>query len=300
MKVLLILVTLLMSISSCKVSYQKSYVTESDSIASTGITLNTKVCLQSAFNNDVLGVEMNTDLNVLDIIPTTSPYGMAPWYHYSFNDFTLEADILDPDGNPVTTADRVFVDWVLVEVYKDINGTMTYQDGQSALVHYDGTIYDTSGYQGIVFPELSAGNYYVNIIHRNHLSVGSENAVALSTAYEASTYNIDFTDFNTEYLDEATLVPSPFVIMGVNQTKCLLAGDLDGSRTIDVADETYIQDRIDEVVVTPAVDTAIFGYLNSDVNFDGQTQMYDNMAAPYLDLTPVQTNTGTSTSLHGF
>lgn len=305
MKVLLIIVALLMTISGCKISYQKSHVTEGTTVAQTGITLNAKVCLESAFDNDVLGVEMITNLNVLDIIPTETPYAGAPWYHYSFNDFSLTADILDPDLNPVTTADRIFVDWVLVEVYKDINGTMTFMDSQSGLIHFNGTIYDTSGYQGILFPELSAGNYYVNIIHRNHLSVGSEDPVALSTSYEASTYNIDFTDAATEYLDEGTLIPSPFVSMGVNATKCLKAGDLDGDLDIDNDDEAVIGFNIADVVSSPRDDTAILGYLNSDMDFDGVTQRYTTHPAVILndqapDLLLIQANNPTVGALHGY
>lgn len=307
MKVLLIIFTLLMSISSCKVSYQKDYVTEAGATSEAGIVLNAKVCLESAFDNDVLGVEMITDLNDLDLIPDTTPYGMSPWFHYSFNDVTLDSTILTPTLGP-----KVFVDWVLVEVYKDINGVMTYQDGQSGLLQYDGVIYDTFGVQGILFPNLTAGDYYINIIHRNHLSVGSHNPVALSSAYEASTFNIDFTDPATEYLDEATLVPVPYVvpIAAVNGTKCLRAGDINGDLEIDSdalvagSDAEAIWDNINAVVSSPLQNVAILGYLNSDVNFDGEAQLYiADPANPVTDKSPdlllVHPNTGVIGNLHG-
>jgi hypothetical protein len=201
----------------------------------------------------------------------------------------------------MTTSDRIFVDWVLVEVYQDINGVMTYMDGQSGLIHFNGTIYDTSGFQGILFPELSAGNYYVNIIHRNHLSIGSAATVALNSDFEASTYNIDFTNSATPYLDEGTL--SPYVIKGVNSTKCMKAGDLNGNLVIDLLDEAEISSNIADVVSSPPDNIAILGYLNSDVKFDGLSQMYTAHPAaplfnPSADLFLIQSNTGSAGSIH--
>lgn len=302
MKALTTIVGLLIMVSGCKISYKKTHLTEGSTVAQSGIYINTKVCLESAFDNDLAGVEMSTALNILDIIPRVTPFeSTAPWYHYSANDMSLSPDILDPDLNPLTTADRIFVDWVLVEVYQDIDGVMTYRDGQSALIHFNGTIYDTSGFQGILFPELTAGNYYVNIIHRNHLSIGSAATVALNSDFEASTYNIDFTNSATAYLDEVAL--TPYVSMGLNSTKCLKAGDLNGDLLIDVSDEAEISSNIADVVSTPPDDIAILGYLNSDVNFDGLSQMYTNHpAAPLVDqsadLLLIQSNTGSAGSIH--
>jgi hypothetical protein len=297
MKALLILISLLMMTSGCKISYKKTHLTEGSSVAQSGVYINTKVCLQAAFDNDAAGVEMLTTLNNQNIIPRVTPFEMAaPWYHFSANDMSLTPDILDPDLDPLTPG--IFVDWVLVEVYQDINGVMTYMDGQSGLIHFNGTIYDTSGFQGILFPELSAGNYYVNIIHRNHLSVGSAATVALSSSFEASTYNIDFTNSATPYLDEVTL--SPYVTLGVNSTKCLKAGDLNGDLAIDVSDETAISTNIAEVVASPPNNISILGYLNSDVDFDGQAQMYTDAGGtiPSGDLSLVQTHSGTYGSIH--
>ncbi len=299
MKALTTLVGLLLMVSGCKISYKKSHLTEGSTVAQSGVYINTKVCLESAFDNDLAGVEMATTLNIQDIIPRVTPFeSTAPWYHYSANDMSLTPNILDPDLDPLTTADRIFVDWVLVEVYQDIDGVMTYRDGQSALIHFNGTIYDTSGFQGILFPELTAGNYYVNIIHRNHLSIGSAAAVALTSDFEASSYNIDFTDSATAYLDEGTL--APFVSKGLNSTKCLKAGDLNGDLAIDVSDETAISTSIAEVVASPPNNISIIGYLNSDVDFDGEAQMYTDAGGTLAsgDLALIQTHSGTYGSIH--
>jgi hypothetical protein len=305
MKVLLTLV-IMMLISGCKVSYQKSHVTEGDIATGMGITLNAKVCLESAFDNDVAGVEMITTL----YLPETTPYFISPWWHSSYNDYSITSDMIDPDGIIATTIDRVFVDWVLVQIYKDINGVMTFMDSQSGLIHFNGTIYDTSGYPGIVFPDLAAGNYYVNIVHRNHLSIGSDEPVAITSSFEASTYNIDFTKLDTTYLDPNPLdADDPFVALGTfgggNETKCMKAGDLNGDRAIDALDEAVIWNNILELVDVPAVDTAVLGYRNSDVNFDGKSQnvipdVIPMLFTPSPDLSLIQGNNPSVGSLHGY
>jgi hypothetical protein len=303
MKALLLIVIAMMTISGCKVSYQKSHVTEGDIVTSAGITLNAKVCLEGAFDNNTLGLEMVSTLNVIDLIPTETPYFIFPWWHTSFNDYSLSdyPIILDPDLDPLTTFDRVYVDWVLVQVFKDINGTMTFMDSQSGILHYDGTIYDSSGLPGIVFPELAAGNYYINIIHRNHLSIASENSVALNSDFDQNVYNIDFTLAGTPYLDEGSLIPPPFIMKDVT-TKCLKAGDLDGNLKIEAADQTVMSNNIAAVVAVPRGDTAILGYMNSDLNFDGQTQMYIDHPGTDQTLTDLEfiTDNIGDGALHGY
>ena len=227
MKAILALFMSLIFFSGCKISYKKSNLAEASSVASTGVYLNTKVCLEGAYVSEAPLV-MSTTLNSLDMIPTVTPYqSTAPWYHYSFNDLTLTPEIL---------ALGVFVDWVLVEVYQDVNGTMTYKDGQSALIHENGTLYDSSGFQGILFPSLTKGNYYINIIHRNHLSIGSNSYVYLSEAFDDATYNIDFTLIppTTVYLTGSASTTKGAA------TQCLMVGDLDGNLLVDAADEAEI------------------------------------------------------------
>ncbi len=65
-----------------------------------------------------------------------------------------------------------------------MNEVKKFIDSQSALIHFDGTIYDTSGLQGILFSGLSDGKYFVNIIHRNHLAVGSAVSIPLSSSFD--------------------------------------------------------------------------------------------------------------------
>jgi hypothetical protein len=193
--------------------------------------------------------------------------------------------------------DRIFVDWVLVEIFQEVNGFKTFIDSQSGLIHFDGTIYDTSGFQGILFPGLSDGKYFINIIHRNHLAVGSEESIALSSNFDGNIYDIDFTSSDTEYLDESTLLTPPFITKG-SGTKCLLAGDLNGSLSIDALDASEITTNISYVVATPAADVAILGYLNSDLSFDGQSQMLTGAGLSSDDLQKIESHLGVQGSIH--
>ncbi len=287
-----------MPLYGCKLSYQKTHLADVKAV-SPGVYLNTKICLESAFSQDTSGLEMSTYLNEQNLIPSVTPFEAAPpWYHYSPNNLSLTPDILDPDGSPLTFTDRIFVDWVLVEIFQEVNGVKKFIDSQSALIHFDGTIYDTSGFQGILFPGLSDGNYFVNIIHRNHLAVGSAESIPLSSTFEGSTYNIDFTSHSTDYLNEGNLEPKPYALMGT-ATKCLLAGDLNGSLSIDALDAAEITTNISYVVANPANDVAILGYLNSDLSFDGQSQRFTDLVLSLAsDSQMIQDNNGAQGSIH--
>jgi hypothetical protein len=305
MKVLFLALVILMPIYGCKFSYQKTHLAEVKAV-SPGVYLNTKICLESAFSNDTSGLEMSTTLNEQNLIPSVTPFQAAPpWYHYSPNNLSLTPDILDPDGSPLTVNDRIFVDWVLVEIFQEVNGVKKFIDSQSALIHFDGTIYDTSGFQGILFPGLSDGQYFINIIHRNHLAVGSAESIALSSSFNGTIYDIDFTSMSTEYLGESTLPSPPFIIplgpMGsASTTKCLLAGDLNGSLSIDALDEDEITTNISYVVASPAPDVAILGYLNSDLSFNGQSQRYTDLTSSVRadDSAIIHDNIGAQGSIH--
>lgn len=72
-------------------------------------------------------------------------------------------------------------------------------DSRSALIQRDGDIVDVDGLSMLKFNMAAAGNYFVVVNHRNHLSVMSKNAIVLSTTPAGidfrnaakPTYNID-------------------------------------------------------------------------------------------------------------
>lgn len=264
---------LVFCLSSCEVSYKKSRISEGNVSGGEGVILNAKVCLEGAYISDS-PILMSSDLSDQYLLPTASPFtGAAPWFHYSSNDLSVGQDFLDAVSA---------VDWVVVQVFKYENGSYVFQDSQSALISENGILYDTLGLQGISFPSLSNGNYYFNILSRNHLSVASEDPTYLSSSYSSNTFNIDFTLTSTPYLDEDTLSPHTTVTTGT--LKCLLAGDTNGDLAIlesDVDADPIFPDgyvlaqEIAASIAGPYQDNvAIIGYKKSDVNLDGQIQIY--------------------------
>ncbi|NOX19613.1 MAG: hypothetical protein GXO87_15200 [Chlorobi bacterium] len=125
------------------------------SLSATGanvvLTTNIKVLLEGA--NAGSGT-MTTFLNGGGYIPLTQPYSGAPWYY--------------PGTESVTSIPSGVVDWVLIE----LRSTPTLIDEtRAAFLKNDGTLVDLDGTSPVDFPNSSAGNYYVVIKHRNHLSV---------------------------------------------------------------------------------------------------------------------------------
>ncbi len=231
---------------------------------SKGITLNAKVCLEGAFieTPSLMRQKINEDL----FLPRISPYtGLLPWNHQSSNDLILPTTIYNL---------HALVDWVIIQVYQDVNGVKTFKDSQSGFISKNGKIFDSSGLQGIVFPELQSGEYYVNIIHRNHLAIGSLDAVSIDASFSPDIYNIDFTSLTTDYLGS-----NNFVELGTSPVKCMLAGDINGDLVIDTDDETAFENSIKEVVTNPAPDTQILGYNRADLNLDGQARKFNDPGA---------------------
>ncbi|MBA2404103.1 MAG: hypothetical protein H0V66_04975 [Bdellovibrionales bacterium] len=276
MKSLIInLLTLSLVLSGCEVSYKKSHI-EGANVVTLGIFLNAKVCLEGAYSSDS-PLTMTTNLNSLNLLPISTPYlSSAPWYHLSSHDQVLSPDVL---------ALGFFVDWVVVEVFQYEGGSYVLKDSQSALLKSDGTLYDTLGYPGLSFPSLLAGNYYINILSRNHLSVASANPVSLSGSFDETIYNIDFTSQLTSYLDEGTLAPHTLPATTTGTAKCLLAGDTNGDLMIrsslvlgaPVPDGYKLRQDLDNAIASSFPDNiSIVCYFSTDTNLNGEIQQYND------------------------
>lgn len=297
---LLFFIVLPISLAGCKISYKKSNIVGA-TVVTQGIFLNAKVCLEGPYlsASEPL-LEMSTNLKDDQVLPMATPYAsLSPWFHYSFNDHTVTQTIFD---------NLNIVEWIVVEVYQYENGSYVYKDGQSALVDKNGIIFDTLGIQGISFPTLLPGNYYINILSKNHLSIASEDPTPISASFDENIYNIDFTDPATPYLDEVAL--TPYVLKNGGLTKCMLAGDTNGSLTI-LADETggdtaadgwLLRKDIDDTIVGPFLDNiAIAGYRSTDINLDGQIQRFTDDPGTLTTGTDRQlmlTNDGKVGSIH--
>jgi hypothetical protein len=134
-----------------------------DYIATPFVVANIKVFLEGPYN----GTGMNTTLNTNNLIPLNSNDA------YSTSTYGYTASTV----TSIPNAD--IIDWVLLELRTGTNPD-TKVSTRAAFLKSDGTLVDTTGSSPVQFTNLSEGNYYIVIRHRNHLAVMSKDSVALS------------------------------------------------------------------------------------------------------------------------
>jgi hypothetical protein len=299
-----LLIFSLLLLHGCKVSYDKKVMEPIDSGAfyggnfdggdynslnetTPGVYLNAKVCLQGAVITPS-PLTMSEGLNTDVLIPLSTPYTLTPpWNHNNSTDSTLFS--LPPRA----------VDWVLVEVYTLTPDTgfgafYSKSEAQSALLYSDGSIHSINPKsidnetQGLYFPTLMPGEYYINVKHRNHLAIANISPVALQGTFNASTFQLDFTNTNLLISGHVKTVAS-----GVN---CMAAGDVNGDNIIDGTDLSTVNGQVNFILPSAVNGTQVRGYFNSDLNFNGRVikQSTENT----IDHNLIKLNISLSTVVH--
>ncbi|CAL2104308.1 exported protein of unknown function [Tenacibaculum sp. 190130A14a] len=204
------------------------------------ITMSIKAFLQGAASNPNTGEEsfMRDDLRVGGLLPTTSPYSDA---------LTTDISVFN------TTGSNAIVDWIWIELRDAIDGSVVV-DGKSGLLQRDGDIVGIDGVSPINFTQ-TAGNYFIVIKHRNHLSVQSINTHNLS----ASNTSIDYSSDNTSLKGTANAV----INMG-NGIFAIPVGDQDDNGQIQNADVSAVIQLLGGS-----------GYNKADMDMNGQIQNTD-------------------------
>ena len=125
--------------------------------------------LQGAMSGAVMGQGLKT----ANVLPLAQPYN---------NTKTNYA------GTEVLTAlPTNIVDWVLVDI-RDSTTATTIIATKAALLMTDGTITDVDGLSPVLFLNVTPGNYYVGLRHRNHLAIRSAVRLALSNTTTAADF----------------------------------------------------------------------------------------------------------------
>lgn len=129
------------------------------------ITLSMKIFLSGTYSSG----KMNTNLSSL--IPFDQPYSSLPW-NYHGTQSTTSSFILN----------NKIVDWVLIELRSGSSAeNATIVSRTAALLNEDGNVIDAEdGSTNIKFPSVDEGEYYIAVLHRNHLSVISSQKVTLT------------------------------------------------------------------------------------------------------------------------
>ncbi|MEZ5198298.1 MAG: GEVED domain-containing protein [Bacteroidales bacterium] len=203
--------------------------------------LDLKVMLEGPFN----GLEMNTDLTDLTILPLSQPYNTAPW-NYSGTESV--ASIPNTD----------VVDWVLIELRdaadaESANSSSSFA-GMAAFVLKDGSVVDMDGSSAFIIDEQINQNLFVVIRHRNHLDMMSADPLLV----ESGTYTYDFTTaISKAYLNGQKDLGNGFFGM--------TGGDCNGDGQID------LNDKVNDW----SLEAGNVGYFQGDVNMDTQVNNPD-------------------------
>lgn len=190
--------------------------------------VNTKIYLQGPFH----GSSMRTTLRSDNLLPLGQPYTVAPW-NYTGSESVLS---IPPE----------VVDWVLIELRTGTSNA-TRVARRAAFIRSDGIVAELDGTSPVAMDGIGAGNYYLVLRHRTHLSIMSATPVAVTES--SSVY--DFTTSSTMFFGgEAKSLPGARFAM--------FAGDYSSDGFIDSDD-----------FIGPDNDNFLSGYRKSDLNMDG-------------------------------
>ncbi|WP_298421793.1 hypothetical protein [uncultured Kordia sp.] len=248
-------------------AYSNTYWTNLDTQTSYNETscdfviVDVDVFLQGALINPITGEEslMRDDLRTAGALySSNSPYG----------DGASISETVGLSDNGVNT----IVDWIWVEL-RDANTNTTVVAGQSGVLQRDGDIVATNDdlVTPLTFENVPAGNYYIVVKHRNHLSIMSATAITLRQVVTT----INFTDANNQ------------ITFGSNaQTTFGMPTDIVAMWSGNANEDSIVQysgtnPDTPDILSTVLNDAGNFlnfptyvvtGYNANDINMDGNTQ----------------------------
>lgn len=135
------------------------------------VSLHARIFLEGPYQSG----SMTKQLNYSSLIPLNQPYSGSPW-NYGGTEH-------------VSSIPANCTDWVLVELRTSPDAN-TKVSTRAGFITNTGLITDLNGIGPLGFPDISSGNYFVVVHHRNHLPVMSANAVPLASSsmlYDFST-----------------------------------------------------------------------------------------------------------------
>ena len=197
--------------------------------------LNIKVLLEGPFSSGNMSTNLLTD----GFISLTQPYNEEPWNYAG--------------SESVSSIPQDVVDWVLLEL-RSGTASSTVVSRKAAFIKSNGSVVDIDGTSPVSFSGTPSGNYYIVVMHRNHLPVMSADPVSLGP--EPDLY--DFTTSSSKAYGADALADLGGGKWG------LYAGDSDENGTINVLDYGN--------VVNNLFDT---GYKLGDLDLNGVINVLD-------------------------
>ena len=219
----------------------------------TGVKVQVRGLLQGAYSST--NALMRDDLRTANLLPPTQPY--SAWGYAGSE--TLSSTALAITGN------NALVDWVLVEL-RSANASSTVVATQAAVLQRDGDVVDAATQSSdLSFPNLSAGNYYVVLRHRNHLGVMTQAPVSLSN-----------TSARVDFAATATAVSGANPTATSSTQRLLWAGDVNADNKLISDGQNNDKNTILGTLLTQPDNTGaatnyqLTAYAVADVNLDGK------------------------------
>lgn len=210
-----------------------------------GIVAELKVFLEGAFDSST-GL-MNNHLQTEGYLPTNQPFGAVPW-NYNGTESVSGAAQLPTNAT----------DWVLVEARDAVNPNLLL-DRQAGFVLRNGTVVRPNGTAGILFDNISAGNYMLSIRGRNHLPIITASSVSLPNV--GNPY--DFTNAANKAMGGANQQ-----IQVSSGIWAMLAGDLNANGVINYSDYVLWASQM-------ASGNTMNNYFKADTNLNGDVSTED-------------------------
>ena len=201
---------------------------------SVSISIATKILLEGPSAGGGL---MSDDLRGGSVIPLTSPYPDAK---------TTMAQAFVPTGNDAV------VDWVYVSLMDKTDRSIEIAS-VSGFVQVDGDIVKANGVDPLDF-DVAADDYYVRIIHRNHLAILTAAPITL----DGSVSMLDLT------ADPLAIFGGASAVSDLGGVFAMVSGDAESNGQIQNADVNDVRPQI-----------GLSGYSNRDTDMNGQVQTSD-------------------------
>lgn len=149
-------------------------------VGGTGVVaLSPRMMLGGAYNS--LSGWMNDGLRTAGLIPHVEPYTQLGYVFVGGGGEAVAPGVLSRSGF------NAIVDWVVVELRSSVAPTNVVAS-RAALLQRNGDVVDMQGDSPVLF-SMPSGDYFVAVLHRNHLGVMASTPRAMST----TTTVVDFT-----------------------------------------------------------------------------------------------------------
>ncbi len=259
------------------------------SAACKGVAIDVKIKLMGALvgNQDPLNI-MSDELRTKLVLPTTEPYTKLTHINHigvpvnpnsepgtgtngntgtggGSNTGSTEYKEWFTPGLLYVTGYDAPIDWILVEL-RPASFPDSVVATRAAILQADGDIRDVDGFDYLQFSEVTSGDYFVSVRHRNHLGVMSEDPYLLSPTVTT----IDFKDNDTPMYGNESRISH-------NGEMAMWPGDFNNDGRVIYQgpsnDVTYLFQTVllNQGNTEELANFIVQGYKQADLNLDGNS-----------------------------